>query len=346
MVILMFILKPTEPSQKGLTIKQQLQQLDLLGEFFLLPCIICLLLALQWGGSTYPFSDGRIIALFVLFGVLFIAFGAVQLRKPETATIPKRIIMDRSMLAAMWFTFCVASSMMLMVFYVPIWLQAIKGKDAVGSGIALLPMVISLVIGSILAGQLVSKIGYYAPFMIISATLMPIGAGLITTFDLNTSKGEWIGYQIIFGFGLGLGMQQSSIVAQTVLKKIDVPTGVSLIFTMQMLSGAVFVSVGQNTLDTKLVSSLVKLVPGIEPAEIVNTGATDLRRIVPAGELHGILVAYNLAIRQAFVVACSVGCLAVLGAVLVRWQSVKAKHGEGKPAPEAKEVSEKAAGQA
>lgn len=346
MVILMFILKPTEPTQKGLTIKQQLAKLDLLGEVFLLPCIICLLLALQWGGSTYPFNDGRIIALFVLFGVLLIAFAAVQVLKPETATIPGRIVKDRSILAAMWFVFCVASGMMLMVFYIPIWLQAIKGKDAVGSGIALLPMVISLVIGSILAGQLVSKIGYYAPFMIISATLMPIGAGLITTFNLDTGKGEWIGYQILFGFGLGLGMQQSSVVAQTVLKKADVPTGVSLMFFVQMLSGAIFVSVGQNVLDTKLVSSLVKLVPGIEPTEIVNTGATDLRGIVPANELHGVLVAYNQAIRQPFIVACSVGCLAVFGAVLVRWQSVKSKHGAGKPPSEENRAeSEKAAEQ-
>ena len=128
MLVILFILKPTEPTQKGLTIREQLQRLDLLGEFFLLPCIICLLLALQWGGSTYPFSDGRIIALFVLFGVLLLAFIAVQVWKPETATIPARIIKDRSIVAAMWFVFCLAAAMMLLVYYIPIWFQAIKGK--------------------------------------------------------------------------------------------------------------------------------------------------------------------------------------------------------------------------
>lgn len=328
-VVLMFILKPTEPTQKGLTVHEQLQRLDLLGEFFLLPCIICLLLALQWGGSTYPFSDGRIIALFTLFGLLLMAFIAVQVWKPETATIPKRVLKDRSILAGMWFIFCLAAAMMLLVYYIPLWFQAIKGKSAVGSGIALLPMIISLIIGSVVAGQLVSRIGYYAPFMIASAILMPIGAGLVLTFDINTSKGEWIGYQILFGFGLGIGMQQPSIIAQTVLQKIDVPTGVSVMFFMQMLSGAIFVSVGQNVLDTKLVGSLTQLVHGISPEQIVNTGATELREIVPPQDMHGVLVAYNLAIRQAFTVACSIGCLSVLGAVLVRWQSVKKKPQSG-----------------
>lgn len=115
MVIIFFLLTPGEPSQKGLTLRQQLGRLDLLGEFFLLPCIICLLLALQWGGSTYQWNDPIIIALFVLFGVLLIAFVAVQVYMPETATIPGRIIWNRSIIGAMWFTFCMASAMMLMV---------------------------------------------------------------------------------------------------------------------------------------------------------------------------------------------------------------------------------------
>jgi hypothetical protein len=98
-----------------LTIRQQLGKLDLLGNFFLFPCIICLLLALQWGGTTYPWSNGRIIALFVVFGVLFICFIAVQVMKPETATIPKRIIMNRNIIGGMWYTICGASNMMLLV---------------------------------------------------------------------------------------------------------------------------------------------------------------------------------------------------------------------------------------
>ena len=115
MVVILFLLKPSEASRKGLTIREQLGQLDLLGEFFLLPCIVCLLLALQWGGSTYPWSDGRIIALFVLFGVLFIGFVAVQIWKPETATIPRHIISNRSIIGGMWFVFCLASAMMILV---------------------------------------------------------------------------------------------------------------------------------------------------------------------------------------------------------------------------------------
>ena len=76
-------------------------------------------------------------------------------------------------------------------------------------------------------------------------------------------------------------------------------------------------------------SGLEKLVQDIEPTTIVNTGATELRNIVAASDLPKVLIAYNLAIRQCFVVTCIMGCIALPGALLVRWNSVKGKQGPG-----------------
>ncbi|EME45094.1 hypothetical protein DOTSEDRAFT_149923 [Dothistroma septosporum NZE10] len=330
MIIIFFILKPTEPAQPGLTLRQQLAQLDLLGEFFLLPSIICLLLALQWGGSTYAWSNGRIIALFIVFGLTFLAFVACQILRPNTATISPRLIKNRSLIAAMWFAFCLASTMMIMIYYVPLWLQAIKGKSAVQSGIDTIPMVLSLVFGAIGAGQIVGRLGYYTPFAMAASIIMPIGAGLISTFDLTTGSGKWIGFQTILGIGIGMGMQQGTLAAQTVLSRKDVPTGVSLCFFCQQLGGAIFVSVGQNAFIQKFTSGLTHLVGDLDVSEIVNTGATEIQKIVPAQDLHEVLAAYNGALRQVFLVGVIMACLASVGAFSLEWRSVKGKQGPTK----------------
>jgi len=161
LAIIAFILKPTPPQQGGLTILQQIGKLDLLGELCLLPSIVCLLLALQWGGSTYPWSDPRIIALFVVFALLALAFILVQILMPKTATIPASVLKSRSMLAGMWLTFCIASAMLTFTYFLPTWFQAIKGTSAVQSGIDTIPMVLALVVGNISAGQITGRIGYY-----------------------------------------------------------------------------------------------------------------------------------------------------------------------------------------
>lgn len=116
MVPIWFLLKTTSPKQPGVTIWKQLAQLDLLGNLFLLPSIICLLLGLQWGGSSYKWSDGRIIALFTLFGLFFVGFILVQVFVQATATIPARMIKNRSIIGGLWFIITLASSMMLLIF--------------------------------------------------------------------------------------------------------------------------------------------------------------------------------------------------------------------------------------
>jgi hypothetical protein len=50
--------------------------------------MVCLILALQYGGFTYSWSAPKIIGLLVTFSVLFIAFVVVEVLTPETATAP------------------------------------------------------------------------------------------------------------------------------------------------------------------------------------------------------------------------------------------------------------------
>jgi hypothetical protein len=337
LVAITFLLKPQPASDPGLTIKQKIAKLDLLGEICLFPCVICLLLALQWGGTTYAWNEWRIIVLFVFFAVLLVAFVAVQILMPETATIQKSMIANRSIIAGAWMTFCIASCMMAMVYFLPTWFQAIKDTSAVRSGIDTIPLVLALVVGNVGAGQITGRIGYYNPQAMASAIVMPIGAGLITTFTIDTKSGKWIGYQILLGLGIGLGMQQGAMAAQTVLKRKDVPVGVSFMMFMQQLGGAIFVSVGQNVFDTKLVSGVIKAVPNLSPEIIVNTGATDLRNIIPASSLDEVLTVYNSALRQVFVVGTAMAALAAIGAFGLEWRTVKAKEGAGgKAAPKEK----------
>lgn len=336
----MFILKPTEPFKKGLSAKEKLLQLDPLGTFFLLPCLVCLLLALQWGGSSLAWSNGKIIALLVLFVVLLAAFVIVQVTTQKTAQIPARIIKNRSMLAGGFFVFTMAGSMMNMVYFIPIWFQAVKGVSAEESGIRTIPLVLSLVLGTIIAGALTGRIGYYTQWAYTAAIVMPIGAGLISTWQVDTGHGKWIGYQVLYGFSLGLGMQQAQLAAQTVLKRVDVPTGLAIMVFMQTMGGAIFISVGQNILTSNLVSGVTKLVKGVDPAMIVNTGATELRNLVPAEQLPLVLEAYNHALRQVFLISAGLSAVAILGALGLEWKSVK-KDKKGTAQPDVSRDAEK-----
>lgn len=112
----------TNPGQytpgKAVEWKNRLREFDVLGTALLLPAVICVLLALQWGGSQYPWKDGRIIAFFVLFGVLIIAFAGVQIWKQDKATVPPHVLKQRTVWAAALYATSMSASMFILIYYV------------------------------------------------------------------------------------------------------------------------------------------------------------------------------------------------------------------------------------
>jgi len=188
-----------------------------------------------------------------------------------------------------------------------------------------LPLILSLVVVSLVAGGLITKIGYYTPFMIASSIIMAIGAGLICTFKPDTGHEKWIGYQVVYGVGVGLGMQQILIAVQAALPLEDVPIGTAIMMFSQTLGGALFISVGQNVFTNQLIKNLVKNVPDLNPGLVISTGATELQHIISSEFLPRVLSAYNTAIVQCFYVSVAMAAFSLLGSVFVEWKSVKGK---------------------
>lgn len=205
--------------------------------------------------------------------------------------------------------------------------QAIKGVSPVQSGIDNIPMVLGLVVVSIMAGAGVTVVGYYTPFCIASAAITAIGSGLLSTFTVHTAHPMWIGYQVVFGAGIGLGLQLPMIAIQATLPAEDIPIGTAVVIFAQTIGGAIMLSVGQNVFNNELVKNLVKLAPSLNPDIVLATGATSLRSNAGlAPFLPNILLAYNTAITQTFYASVAMGALGLGGALAMQWKSVKGKN--------------------
>ena len=321
-LVVLFLKLPPNGMFKSLSLQKSLIQLDPLGTVLFMPSIVCLLLALQWGGTTYPFSDGRIISLFVVFGITLIAFIGVQWWMGESATVPPRIGTQRTIASSSLFILCLAGANFLLIYFLPIWFQAVLGVDALQSGIDTIALILANTFGILFSGVLTSKTGYYMPYVLVCVVFTSIGSGLLTTLSPASSTARWIGYQILYGFGCGCAFQLPQIAAQTVLPAEDVPIGVAITLFFTMLGGSVFVSAANNVLNNTLVQNLSAL--GIpNAAGIASAGATQLRALVPANLVLQAVEAYNGAVVKTFEVALVLSCLSLVGALGMEWKSVK-----------------------
>ena len=325
LLAVLLLLHIESPKREKLTAIGQIKRLDPIGVFFFVPSMVSLILALQWGGSTYSWSAPKVIGLLVTFSVLFVAFIVVEILTPETAMAPTRVVLNRSIAGSMTFMFLLSGGLMSVIYYLTIWFQAAKTDSAMHAGVSTIPLVLSLVVIGILAAVCTEYIGYYVPAMLLSPLLCSLGAGLLSTLSPSSGHNAWIGYQLLYGFGIGCGFQTSTLVPQNVLPRADVPLGMALMFFMQQLGGSVFLAVSQNIFSSRLVDSLTGIA-GLDIEAIVNnTGATALRTVVPSDQLQIVIHAYSHALTRVFILTAALSACMILGALAVEWKKIKGK---------------------
>ncbi|KAJ7900516.1 hypothetical protein B0H13DRAFT_2517730 [Mycena leptocephala] len=141
-------------------------------------------------------------------------FIGIQVWQQDGATVPPRILEQRGILAASWFAFSSVARFSM-------------------SSTHNLLMILSLALSSVIAGGILTAVGYHTLFMILASILTAVGAGLLST--VNTSHAHRIGYQVIYGLALGGGIQLPINAVQRILEPQNVAIGSSLILFMQTL---------------------------------------------------------------------------------------------------------------
>lgn len=111
----------TSPELDNKTRWEIFLRFDPIGTATIIPSIICLLLALQWGGLEYPWRSLRVIATLVCFGVSIIGWFILQIFQGDNATIPQSIIRQRTVIGATLYALSSSASFSAVVYYLPIW---------------------------------------------------------------------------------------------------------------------------------------------------------------------------------------------------------------------------------
>lgn len=344
-LIVLILLVPNNPPAIDHSDKPLLDRLkayDPIGTALLTPGLVLLLLALQWGSIGSSWTSPRVLSTLVIGVVLIVAFVASQIWVGDNGTLPPRIMRKRSIAAGTAVSLGFGSTLIVVTFYVPIWYQAIMGLSAVDAGIRMLPYFLVTVFFVIASGVIVSKQGYYTPWLIAGTALLTIGCGLLTTFRVDTSTPESIGYQVsnsfdlnvvgmiksntrkvIVGAGMGMSLSQCNNAAQTVLSREDLPTGITIINFGNFVGGTIFVSICQTILSSTLQSQLAQKIPGLDVSSIVHAGATDLAKLIPTDQLPVFHAVYNEGVVNVWYCALGVSAFAFVASWFVEWKSVK-----------------------
>ncbi|KAF2656643.1 MFS general substrate transporter [Lophiostoma macrostomum CBS 122681] len=325
LAVVFFFFSNPDRQYSHMPFKARLKEVDLVGAVFLICGIVCLLLALQWGGQTYPWANSKVWGNLLGFGLIIIIFIGIQIYQKDSATIPLRVFKQQTVLVSCVFSALLSMGLYTHIFYLPFYFQASKGTTAEQSGIRTIAYLVSITVSSIIIGGAITIIGFYAPFMWLGSAIFTIGCGMLYTLQVSSPAGRWIGYQILAGAGAGAGVQIPFIAVQVVSSDKDMPTANACVMFFNSLGGAIAISIAQNIFVNSLAREIPKYAPGLDPRIVIEAGATYVRNVVPKDLLPQVLEAYTKAITSAFALAIATAGLAFLVSFGMEWKSVKGK---------------------
>ncbi|MDB5189457.1 MAG: yusP/MdtP-like protein [Parcubacteria group bacterium] len=187
--------------------------IDYLGAFLLMTTLVPFLLAVVWGGSTYPWGSGEILSL---FGIAFISLFFFVWREESInePILSLRLFGNRAFTLSVLATLLTAAGMFGAILYIPLFSQTVLGSSATGAGLALTPMMLALVVASATSGQIVSRTGHYRYIVIGGIALSAIAVYLFSTIGPETTTLGLSLRMVLLGLGLGPTMSIFNIVVQ------------------------------------------------------------------------------------------------------------------------------------
>jgi Fungal trichothecene efflux pump (TRI12) len=136
------------------TVVARLRRLDLIGFALFAPTMLMIIFALQWGGVNYAWNSATIIGLFCGAGGNFIVFVAWQYYMGNEAMIPLGLIKRRVIWSSCINMGFLVACTMVIVYYLPIYFQAVRDASPTQSGVDMLPQILSNMVFTIATGIL------------------------------------------------------------------------------------------------------------------------------------------------------------------------------------------------
>ncbi|RAL09040.1 MFS general substrate transporter [Aspergillus homomorphus CBS 101889] len=283
--------------------------LDIIGFLLLSPTLVMFLLALEWGGTTYPWNTAMVIDLFCGSAGNLVLFLTWEYKKGDAAMIPLKMIKQRVVCSSSLTMFFLYANSLICSYYLAVYFQGVRGEPPMFSGVYMLPGVIAQMISGFLSGLAVTRLGYYLPSAVTGTLLTAIGSGLMSLVTPHTSMGKWMDWPLI--------------AVQTNLPPSKIAVSMAFLYFCQNFGGALWLSFASTVFNTGLANLLPIYAPNVSVSEVTSAGVSGMRSVIPHSSLVGVGIAYNDAIQHVFYMVAGTAGAAFIFSWGLGWKSVQ-----------------------
>ena len=227
---------------RKLHIAARAHRLDYVGAVLLVGATGLLLLLLNWGGATYPWTSPVIIGMAVVSVALFVAFG-VRLTRASEPLVALEVLSNKIVLAGSFGMFMVAAANVGLAVYLPVYAQAYLGLSPAGSGYSLLGFLIGTTVGAAFSGRLTLRVEHVKRIAIIGAIVAGIGFIVLGFTASQTSIPLLEVLLVVIGLGLGTTFPVTTVSVQNGVDQKHLGVATGMLTFLRSLGSALGVAV-------------------------------------------------------------------------------------------------------
>jgi EmrB/QacA subfamily drug resistance transporter len=198
--------------------------IDYLSAVLLVAGVSTLVLLTILAGSRYSWDSVPIFGLFAATLVIASLFIARQTHGADPI-IPPALYRKREISLAMVITFIIGLATIGAFFFVPIYLQTVRGNSPTEAGLNLLPLMIAVMIGSGGSGWLMSVVlGRMKVIVTSGVGIMTVGLYLLSLLDATTPAWQLWTFEAVLGIGMGMVISKLIVSVQNVVSPREIGT--------------------------------------------------------------------------------------------------------------------------
>ena len=310
---------PSIQPRPGASISSRIAGVDVVGTILLAGTYLAGLMAISFGGVLYAWGSGRIIALFVVAGVLITVFLVQQIwsvaTRPERRAFPLHFFQNSTLVIVFVLECCASCLTYIPVYFIPLYFQFVRHDTALMAGVRLLPLVVFLVVAIVINGFAMTATGRYLPWFFAGGTLGLIGSALLYTVDSTTSNAKIYGYSILIGTGAGCFLQLPFSVVQSLVPPESIPKAISFVTFAQLGAPSLMLSVVNAVFLNEAGNSIARVNPSI-PRNTIDSilsgvGSATFNQLDEQAQ-HQILNSIVAGLSKGYIVAMSSGALTLI----------------------------------
>jgi EmrB/QacA subfamily drug resistance transporter len=226
---------------KKLPIPAKHHRIDGLGAVLLVVATALLLLALSWGGSTYPWFSSEILGLVACSAVVW-AFFALRLLKAAEPLISLDVLGNRIVLAGTLSMFLLQAANIGASVYLPVYLQSVVGLSVAESGTAMLGLMLGTVAGAAFSGRMIARFVHYKRIAMAGISLAIVCIGVLSAIAGHASLLEVEMLTTLIGLGSGTTFPVSTISVQNAVDRAHLGVATGVLTFLRTLGGALGVA--------------------------------------------------------------------------------------------------------